>query len=256
MCYYVFMSKSKSKLIGVVSSPVKIMPNLAPPPSLPMAVSTPMLQAVLDRRLLTNEERRSLTGHFPIDILYIKNLPMGHRGNRLYLFLEQRDANNNPQLKLIPYEGVTDQSDHQNVIRAYQNLGYNVSNTISNEMSWRMGRMIIHSNGQWAQILINGMSPFTSNFVLAEAAYSPNPPYTVNLKEVRFERRQIPNRPIGDLGIDYQSMNRPRKISRTSTAGEILVTREESKSITPVNLLIVGGLLFAGIYAYDKLKKK
>lgn len=250
------MSKSKSRLTGTSSIPVKLMPDLAPPPSMPLAVSTPMLQAILDRRLLTNEERFSLTGHTPIDILYIKNLPMGHRGNRIYLFLEQRDANNNPQLKLIPYEGVTDQSDHQNVIRAYQNLGYNVSNTISNEMSWRMGRIIIRGNGQWAQVLINGMTPFTSNFVLAEASYSPNPPYVVNLKEVRFERRQIPRRPMGDLGIDYQLMSRPVKISRTSTAGDIQVVREESKSITPGNLLIVGGLLIAGIYAYDKLKKK
>lgn len=244
------MPKSKSKLTGSVSSPVIIMP---PSMSSSTVISRPMLDSILDRRVLTNEERRNLTGSFPIDILYLKNITMGHRGNRMYLFMEERDVNNQIRLKLIPYQGVTDQSDHQNVIRAYQNLGYNVSNTVSNDMSWRFGRFIIQGDGQSAQIIINGMSPFTSNFVLAEANYSTSPPFTVNLKEVKFERRQRPNMPMGDLGVNYLSMSEPIRMRTVLNSGEI--ERIEGKMMHG-NLIIVGALLIAGIYAYDKMKKK
>lgn len=250
------MSKSKSKLIGAVSSPVKIMPNLAPPPSFPVAISTPMLQAMLDRRTLSNQERSVLGDRNNNSIMYVKNVPNWHNRRMFYLFLEQIDSLGRIQFKLIPYQGSNDQILHNNVIRAYQNLGYNVSNTISSEMSWRFGAFNndISNGTQFARLIINGASPFTSRFVFSEIFYSANPPYPASLKEARFERAQTLSE--GDLGIDYQRMMPPIKISRTSSAGDIQVTREESKSITPGNLLIVGGLLFAGIYAYDKLKKK
>ena len=266
------MSKSKSKLVGTVSSPVMLISSKSsdrdislgkPPTYEPIAAKTIMLPNMgiatpsrplnqnIDNRQLTTQERLNLSGSTTGKVLYFTGIPNSHTNRRFFLFVEEMGVNGRPQLRLIPYQGVTNQTDHQNLIREYREAGESIASNISTEMTWRFGRFTsIDNTTQAAQIIINGLSPFTTNFMLVDAQYSTEPPYRLNIKAMRFNWNMRAN---GDLGLFY---GRLVQVSRTAPSASLGLDVERSESSKGINLLTVGVIALAGICAYKVVTSK